>query len=291
MIELAFHTKLSRDGNFKLNIEGSVESGEFIALYGPSGSGKTSLLRLICGLLPSGKGSYLKVNGKVWVDTDSGIFLRPQERNIGMVFQDYALFPSMTVLGNLKYAAGNKLDPDFLKSVIRIFDLKEMLDREPHTLSGGQKQRVAVARALARKPEILLLDEPMAAVDMEMRSKLQGYLLQVHQDLGLSTFMVSHEPSEIIRMADRIWVMDDGSLVKKGTSQEVFGVGAISGKFRVSGEILDIFSQDVIFLATVRTNDGIVKVVVDEREAKYLNVGDKVLMVSKAFNPIVKKIG
>lgn len=289
MIEFDLHKVLGVDeGSIDLELRLGVEPGSFVTLYGPSGAGKTSTLRIIAGLLQPDNG-ILKVNGDTWYDSNSKISLSPQKRKVGFVFQDYALFPHMTVLKNLEYAA-NKSSGLVVNELVELMELDNLVNRKPATLSGGQQQRVALARALAQKPEILLLDEPLAALDYRIRLKLQDYLLKIHREYKLTTFLVSHDISEINKLSDLVLVMDQGRIVKSGSPEEVFINQKISGKFRFVGEVLQIVPQEVVFIVSVLVHNQVVKVIAQASEMIGISVGDKVMLASKAFNPVIYKI-
>ena len=157
-------------------------------------------------------------------------------------------------------------------------------------MSGGQKQRVALARALANKPKILLLDEALSALDYSMRNELQDYILSMHKKLHLTTIMVSHDIGEISKMSDLLFIMENGKITRSGDVFSLFSNKQISGKFQFNGEILHIEASDVIFIVSVLIGKNLVKVVADEKTAKTLAIGDKVIVVSKAFNPLIYKI-
>jgi len=290
MIKLSFRKKLwSSSGDMILDIDLSLFPGTFTTLYGQSGAGKTSLFRIFSGLFAPEEGHIL-VDGVKWLDTAKGINLPPQKRKIGFLFQDYALFPNMTVKENLLFALNKKQNKKTVADLIEIIELGGLQHRLPDTLSGGQKQRVALARALVQKPEILLLDEPLSALDYTMRLKLQHYVLQVHREYKLTTLMVSHDVAEILKMSDRMLVLENGKIVRQSTPVEIFTHKEVSGKFQFSGEIVGMQKQDFIFIITILIGNELVKVVADEAEANNFNIGDKVLVASKAFNPIIKKI-
>jgi molybdate transport system ATP-binding protein len=291
MIEVHLQKKLkAATGDLLLDVDLKIRKGELVTLYGRSGAGKTSVFRMLAGLMDPDKGKIV-VDDMVWLDTVKGINLPPQRRKIGFVFQEYALFPNMTVLENLKFALAKGSDPSFINDLIEIVDLGDLQYRKPDTLSGGQKQRVALARALVQKPEILMLDEPLSALDFEIRNKLQVYILQVHKEFGLTTILISHDISEIIKMSDYLIELDQGKIIRQGLPAEVLTNQNVSGKFQFTGEILAIARQDFIFIITVLIGKEIIKVVADEDEGVKLAVGDKVMIASKAFNPIIHKIG
>jgi molybdate transport system ATP-binding protein len=290
MIEMDVQKNLqSAEGPMLLHIQFRIEKGCFATLYGPSGAGKTSTLKILSGLLAPDKG-YLAVNGKTWYDSGRAVNRPPQERRIGFVFQDYALFPHMTVYQNLHFALGKKGDPAMLDRLIGMIALEGLGDRKPAELSGGQQQRVALARALVQQPELLLLDEPLAALDLETRLKLQDDLLELHREFGLTTLLISHDTGEIIKLADKVFVLEKGQVNREGTPGEIFASKWVSGKFRFTGEILQIDRQEVVYIVTVRIQNSVVKVVADEEDVKSLQPGDKILLVSKAFNPVLYKI-
>jgi len=290
MIELSIQKKLSApSGEMNLDVQCKIEQGKLVTLYGKSGAGKTSTLRILAGLLKADSGKII-VNGKTWLDANNKITFTPQQRKVGFVFQDYALFPNMTVKENLQFALQKKQSQQIISELIELIELGELQHRKPKTLSGGQQQRVALARALVQKPELLLLDEPLSALDFEMRNKLQRYLLQVHQEYGLTTILISHDISEILKLSSEILVIENGKIIQQGSPIEVFSQKKVSGKFQFTGEIIGMEKQDFIYILAILIGKDLVKVVADEGEAKSLKIGDKVLVASKAFNPIIKKI-
>lgn len=290
MIEISIKKKLkSASGEMLLEINCNIEKGNLITLYGKSGAGKTSTLRILAGLLAPDEG-YISANNKIWLNTKKNINLRPQKRKVGFVFQDYALFPNMTVKENLLFALEKGQDKNIVQELIEIVELGELQNRKPETLSGGQRQRVALARALVQQPELLMLDEPLSALDHEMRIKLQGHILKVHQEYGLTTILISHDISEIIKMSDKIIVLENGKIIRQGNPAEIFSHHEVGGKFQFNGEVVSMKKQDFIFIITILIGKELVKIIADENEAHNLNIGDKVLVASKSFNPIIKKI-
>jgi molybdate transport system ATP-binding protein len=231
----------------------------------------------------------ITVNEEVWFDKESRINLPPQKRSIGFVFQDYALFPNMTVKENLEYAQSDK-DSKFLNEMLDLFGLKGLEARKPGQLSGGQKQRTAFARAIIRKPTLLLLDEPLSALDTTTRMELQNKLLEIQKDFGFTTIMVSHDMGEIAKVGKEIWVLENGIIVDRGTPLSVFSKGKVSGKVKLIGEVIDIRKEDIVFVIAIATGNNFVKVVATENDVENLTIGDKVMVVSKAFNPIIFKL-
>ncbi|MDR2859493.1 MAG: ATP-binding cassette domain-containing protein [Mediterranea sp.] len=192
---------LTSDGKRKLMLDICLTEKEVIALYGKSGAGKTTLLRIIAGLLKPDKG-IIQIDNKVISDSTRHINLSPQKRNIGFMFQDYALFPNMNVEQNICFA--QKKDRTFVNQLIETFELETLRKQKPDRLSGGQRQRVALARSLARKPDILLLDEPLSSLDEDMRLFLQSEILKAHQIFHFTTLMVSHDKDEIKRISTQV---------------------------------------------------------------------------------------
>ncbi|MCO5724070.1 sulfate/molybdate ABC transporter ATP-binding protein [Robiginitalea marina] len=275
-------------GEMQFRMDLQVPRGQLLALYGASGAGKTSTLRMLAGLMAPDAGR-IEVGGNVWFDSTSGINLRPQQRGLGFVFQDYALFPHLTVRQNLEFGAP-KDQKAVVDELIDLVELGGLQHQRPGTLSGGQKQRVALARALVGRPSLLLLDEPLAALDLKIRLKLQDYLLRVHREYGLTTLLISHDLGEIHKLCDRVLVLEQGQVVREGTPSEVFQSDRISGKFKFTGEVLGIQPQEFLFLVTVQVQDQVVQVVALPSEVRALAVGDRVLVASKAFNPVLYKL-
>lgn len=222
MIQLSINKTLNfASGKMQLSFQLNIEQHTFLTLYGKSGAGKTSLLRILAGLLRPDNGLII-VNGTTWLDTTNGINLPPQKRSIGFVFQDYALFPNMTVRENLEFALIKGQDPKIINELIEIVELGDLQNRKPDSISGGQQQRAALARSLVQRPEILLLDEPLAALDLEMRLKLQPYILQLHQEYKLTTILVSHDIPEVVKMSDQVVHLEQGKIIRQGAPIEIF---------------------------------------------------------------------
>lgn len=278
------------NGDFTLDASFHIAESEFVALFGASGVGKTTLLRCLAGLELPEQGK-LVVNGETWLDSAVRINLPPQLRRVGYMFQDYALFPNMTVRGNLEFALRKGADQRRINELLELMALGELQHRKPDSLSGGQKQRVALARALASEPRLLLLDEPFSALDAEMRARLHDEILRLQKHFGLTTVIVSHDVSEVCKLTSRVMMMEAGRIVQQGKPIDVFSAGQTSGKFRFTGEILAIEAMDVMFSLTVLVGNQIVRVVAMPDEAAKLRVGERVMLVSKAFNPMVLKLG
>jgi molybdate transport system ATP-binding protein len=276
-------------GRQELNVSFELEKGRLLTLYGPSGAGKTTLLRILSGLTDVDTGR-IEVNGEQWCDTSLSINLPARKRSIGLVFQDFALFPHLTVRQNLEYALQNGGDKKWVDELITLMELEALQGSRPAQLSGGQQQRVALARAIARRPRLLLLDEPLSALDDDMRFRLQDYILTAHRHYQLTTILVSHYLPEIFRLSDEVICLDKGRIIKKGSPGEIFLQEKTSGKFRVMGEIVAIIPSDIVFIVSVLSTNNIVKVIATAEEIADLRTGDKVMVASKAFNPVIIKI-
>lgn len=215
MARITGHFQLHRPG-FTLDAAFDIPGRGVTALFGPSGSGKTTLLRCIAGLerAPHGK---LQVDGTVWQDAST--WLPAHRRPLGFVFQDAALFPHLTVNGNLVYGRQRSRDDAervSLDQVIDLLGIAPLLARKPDRLSGGERQRVAIARALATSPRLLLMDEPLSALDLARRNEILPYLERMHEELAIPVVYVSHMPDEVARLADHIVLIDAGRVVASG---------------------------------------------------------------------------
>jgi molybdate transport system ATP-binding protein len=208
-----------RQGEFTLDVREQLV-GRVTVLFGPSGSGKTTILDAIAGLRTPANGT-IALNGRRLFDSDARIDLPPHNRHLGYVPQDVALFPHMNVRRNVLYGRrrGQKLS---LEAVASMLEIDGLLDRGVTRLSGGEKQRVALARALMSAPELLLLDEPLAAVDLELRSRILPYLERVRDELGVPIVYVTHDRDEARRFADRVLVLTHGVVVRSGSPEGVF---------------------------------------------------------------------
>lgn len=271
-------------GAMELQVSLAIQRGDFVAITGKSGSGKTTLLRIVAGLEES-KGK-VEVDGVLWQDKNR--FLPPQKRKIGFVFQEYALFSNMSVLQNLLYV--NK-DRALANKLLEMTDLTSLQHSYPNSLSGGQQQRVSLCRAMMKQPKILLLDEPFSALDIAMRRKLQNEIATIHKDFRITTIMVSHDPSEIYKLANRTLVLDNGKIAADGSPKEVLLNSSGSQEFAMSGEVIDIKKADILYIAVVAVAGQIIEVTIDKKTAKELQVGDRVEVSTKAFALTLSKQG
>jgi len=277
------------EGDIGLDVDIEIKKGELSVLFGKSGAGKSSILRMVAGLLEADRG-MIEIDGEVWFDSSKKINIPPQKRKVGFVFQDYALFPNMSVEKNLLYALDDKKKRSKVEEILEVTELLRLKDEMPATLSGGQKQRVALARALVREPKILLLDEPLSALDFTMRSKLQDELLNIQKYFNLTTILVSHDISEVYKLANTVFELERGTIKKSGSPHKIFGKEGLSGKFRFNGEVIGIEPSDILFVVSVLVGNDTVKIVANKEEIEGLEIGSKVILSSKAFNPLIIKI-
>jgi len=282
MINIDVSKKLhGMSGDMLLDVSLEVKEGSFVALAGESGSGKTTLLRILAGL--ESADGVISVDGEEWLR--KGKSTPVQERGIGFVFQDYALFENMSVLENLLYVTNDKA---LAQHLLALTELTALRNRRPSRLSGGQKQRVALCRALMSRPKLLLMDEPLSALDPAMRTKLQNEILTLHKEFETTTIMVSHDPSEIYRLASEVVVLGEGKVLERGSPKDVLLKTNGSQKFSLEGELLDIVKYDVIYVAIISIGQQLVEVVISASEAKVLELGQSVRVSTKAFSPIVR---
>ncbi|MEL6867892.1 MAG: ATP-binding cassette domain-containing protein [Bacteroidota bacterium] len=291
MIQAHFQKSLrSAQGKMQLDFDLEIKQGQLLGLYGKSGAGKTTVLRILAGLLQADSGQIV-VEGQPWLDVEKGISLRPQQRSVGLVFQDYALFPNMTVRENLNFALGKGQDSRLIEELIEVSELQGLQKQKPAKLSGGQKQRVALARALVQMPPLLLLDEPFSAVDQEMRIKLQDYLLQVHQKYALTIILISHDITEIIKMADQVVELEEGKIIRKGPPHQVFlqEKEKQENTFHITGTIIAIKREKQITLLTITIYDQMIKIPTSHLEGAPFRIGDRVQINAKALTTLSQK--
>ena len=212
MIECKIKVQLE---SFMLDANFSIPDRGITVVFGPSGSGKTTLLRAIAGLEKSDKG-FLKIGDSVWQKGED--FLATHKRQIGYVFQDAALFDHLDVKGNLNFVIKRAigLKEDFIESIHNLLEIKTLLNRTTSQLSGGERQRVAIARALLTNPKILLLDEPLSALDLKRKNEILPYLDSIHNDLEIPILYVTHSQDEMSRLADHLLLIEDGNIVGSG---------------------------------------------------------------------------
>lgn len=203
---------------FSLDVDLHLPGRGVTALYGPSGSGKTSCLRCIAGLEQAGQG-FVQVNGEVWQDSQNGIFVPPHKRALGYVFQEASLFAHLSVLANLQFGfkriAKSQRRVDMAQAT-ELLGIGHLLERHPEHLSGGERQRVGIARALLTSPKLLLMDEPLAALDSQRKNEIVPYLQRLHDELDIPVLYVSHAQDEVARLADHLVLLSEGKALASG---------------------------------------------------------------------------
>lgn len=276
---------------FRLDVTFQIPHGKVTALFGPSGAGKSSILRLISGLEKADEGMIHR-GEEVWYDESKAMNLLPQQRSVGFVFQDFALFPHLTVERNVAYGIKEKKRWKEAKDLLALAGLSGYERYYPAQLSGGQKQRVALIRALARKPDILLMDEPLSALDWETRRQLQEDLKRIIKQLRITTLYVTHDVTEVYKLADYVVVLKSGRVVKQGTPEEIFMGKRLSTRIQVVGKVVDIESDSIMAAVTVIHEDQYFKTLIDTEEVCRLNlrIGDDVVIGAKSSDVILCKV-
>ncbi|GAA4451355.1 sulfate/molybdate ABC transporter ATP-binding protein [Nibrella saemangeumensis] len=271
----------SAQGPIRLDVSFTIAEGEFLALYGPSGAGKTTVLRMLAGLEQPESG-YIRSNGQTWFDHRQHLWVGPRHRAVGVVFQDYALFPNMTIREQLRFALPDQRNRALVDTLLEMMSLTELANRRPTVLSGGQQQRVALARAVARQPRLLLLDEPLSALDTETRLRLQEEISQVHKQFKLTTVLVSHDNAEIIRLADRVISLQAGKIDRQGAPAALFGSSGAARPSGRLGTVIAIQRQGAQLQLTVSTEGALTEVLVPESPVQ---VGDRIVVVVEENSP------
>lgn len=221
--------------SFLLRVRAEI-GARVTAVVGPSGSGKTSLLEAIAGLRAAR--GRIDVEGEAFLDSDRGVHLAPERRRVGYVPQEGALFPHLTVRGNIEF--GGK-DPERLAHLASVLELEPLLDRRPSSLSGGEKQRVAIARALMARPRILLLDEPLAAIDAPRKERIVRFLRRIRREVDIPMIYVTHHPVEALALADEALALDHGRVVARGPAADVLHRAEVAGREAVEN-VLEVSS-------------------------------------------------
>lgn len=278
----------SRGKTFTLDAAFSIPEGKITVIFGPSGSGKSTILRLLAGL-EKGEHGHILNSGKTWFDSAKGLDLPPKDRRTGFLFQDLALFPHMSVMQNLLYATGkkNRVKAEELLDMTQLGGLK---DRLPAELSGGQRQRLALARALAGSPDLLLLDEPFSALDREVKKRLYDELMKLHNSLGFTAVMVTHDMAEAYRLAEHAVILKEGRVAKEGSPEEVFLGKSLSTRIQLSARVISMESDEIHTLLTVEEGLRTFRVFVDNEEAGKIEIGDEVIVAAKASDALVFKV-
>jgi molybdate transport system ATP-binding protein len=277
-------TKLlhTAQGPRTLDLAFECEQGRLLAVYGPSGAGKTTLLRILAGLTDVLTG-HIEVDGDTWLDSARKVNLPTRHRPIGFVFQDFALFPNLTVRQQLEFALPKKSDKARVDELLSLMELDELQHQRPSHLSGGQQQRVAIARAIARRPRLLLLDEPLSALDDDMRNKLQEYILMVHRHYGLTTLLVSHHLPEVFRLADEAILLENGAMGGQGPPTRLFAGRQNPVAVNHTGEIISITPDNGLLVVSIRLATGITHITLPPAEAAAWQIGQQVTISVNNF--------
>jgi molybdate transport system ATP-binding protein len=273
-----------------LNLEVTLEPPSILILFGPSGSGKTTVLRCLAGLEWPERG-LIRFRGDIWLDTGTGVKLSPQHRALGYMSQDYSLFPTYSVAGNIAFGLGSLTSAQRQARVAEVLALLQLHGVEhlrPAQLSGGQQQRVALARTIARRPSLLLLDEPLSALDLPTRAKLRGELRNLLKHLAIPSIVVTHDWEEAIALGDQLAVLSEGRLLQMGSPQEVFSRPLDAEVARIVG------METVIPGRIVGSVDGLVTLEV--AGVKLLAVGDEeeateVFVCIRAEDVVLESVG
>jgi molybdate transport system ATP-binding protein len=272
------------NGKMTLDIDLKIESGLLTTLFGKSGAGKTSLLNILSGLMTADEG-HIRVDDRTWFDKKNKINLSPQKRKIGFVFQDYALFPNMTVENNLTFALQKGDDRKIISELIELMELGDLRNEKPNLLSGGQRQRVALARALVQRPRLLMLDEPFSAQDRELRNKLQTHILKVHKQYHLTTILVSHDVNEIIKVSDNVLVLDHGKLIDRGKPNEILPIFSTANNLKIQGKVIDILKGHNDWSIIVEYKGQQIRLPISEEQVSKYQPGQEVTIYSELLNP------
>jgi molybdate transport system ATP-binding protein len=249
---------VSTFGELHLQIDLRVQTGERLAIVGASGSGKTTLLRMLAGLTRPDAGQII-FNNQVWFESSKKINLPPQQRSVGLLFQEYALFPNLTVRQNLEYALAKKQSKAIVEELLETVELQNLANRLPHTLSGGQQQRVALARTLVVQPQLLLLDEPLSALDAPLREKLQDFVVKMQEKYQPTLIWVTHNAEEVAKVANRVLMLEDSVLVESPVLPQFKGIPGI------------------IQAVQPLNNQQVITVVVNQNEASF-QIAEKIIL-------------
>lgn len=289
ILELQIQKRLEgAQGKFELYLQLQLNASESLALFGQSGVGKTSILRMLAGLVAPDHGRIV-FDGEVWFDSDHKINLATPSRSIGMVFQNYALFPHLNVRENIAFAAGAK-STSWVNQLLELSDLSNLQTQAVQHLSGGQKQRVALARALARRPKLLLLDEPLSALDQHIRLQMQDHLQMMHRELGMSMIIVSHDIAEVFKLSQKVVLIEAGKVARCGSPHQVFLQQKSQGKLHLQAQILAIRIEEVVCVVSLLIGQEIIEIIASQEDIRGLKVGDQIAISTKAFSPQITRL-
>ncbi|GGP26303.1 sulfate/molybdate ABC transporter ATP-binding protein [Silvimonas amylolytica] len=268
-----------------LDVKTELPEGGCLALYGPSGVGKTTLLRILAGLQQPMRGT-VEFGGQTWLDTTGKVMLPARARKVGFVFQNFALFPNMTVDGNLAFAQPK---PDAARRAdwLALTGMTDYAHRYPRELSGGQMQRVALARALASEPQLLLLDEALSALDTRLRADLQDALADILARTKLTTVLVSHDPGEVFRLASHVAHLQPDAPTVYGTPRDVLLKANTLGRYALAGQVLLIEAAGVQARVVIAIGNETLTTLLNHEEADALKVGQRVSVALNGASAMV----
>ncbi|MCE3039588.1 ATP-binding cassette domain-containing protein [Helicobacter anatolicus] len=271
MIQISLQKQLSgAKGPFNLDLQANFQTNKTYAIFGESGSGKTTFFKMLCGITPPDSG-YISYNNQVLYDKKAKINTPVWERNIGFVFQNYALFPHLNVYKNITFGLNKSLKSQ-VDSLISLLNLNQLCDKKPKHLSGGQAQKVALARSILQNPKILLLDEPFSALDQDTKTFLYQEFKNTLTHFNLTTFLISHDITEVLFLTDHVFVLEDGKFCKNGTPQEIF---LEQKNHKIFGKILSIKKQGNKSVLQVLVQNMIFNFILENADNS-LKIGDMI---------------
>lgn len=283
MIRIDLNKQLKGSGGtYMLRLKQEFEQGQFVCFYGKSGSGKTSFIRMIAGLMRPDSGS-LQVHDSLWFHQEKKIDIPPNLRSTSLAFQHYALLPHLTVRQNLEFALNKGEDDTRLLRFAKIGELTKLFRHFPNHLSGGQRQRVALIRALLRRAQILLLDEPLSALDYEMRLRMQTLIEEEVNNSGQSVFMVSHDPAEIVRLSNHLIVIEEGEAIYSGLPLKYFEEESTNNQ-QIRGTIIHINRDCTPISLRVLVGDRVLVLNAADEQSHF--VGQQIELLANSIKPL-----
>jgi len=272
MINIKVQKKLKgASGPIDLDVDIDIQQGALVAFMGPSGAGKTTLLKMLAGIQNPDYGQ-IKVGDQIWFDRDNRINIPPQRRDVGLVFQDLALFPHMTVEKQLMYAMKDESKSD-ITEILEMMDLSKLRHSRPMQLSGGQRQRAALARSIVQKPKLLLLDEPLSALDYEMKEQMRTYIKKIHQRYDLTVVLVSHDRKDVLELCDHVYYLVEGRITREGKPGELSQI-----RSRSVGTVIAKSLEEGVWSLTIDHGEFQNKLKVED--ADDISIGDKISLTT-----------
>ena len=258
-------------GTMKIELDLQLRSGSVSGIIGSSGAGKTSVLKMIAGIQQPDQGK-ITCDQEVYYDSTAGIDLAPQQRDVGLVFQDLALFPHMDITAQLKYALAPGQDESIIEDVMQMMDLTALRHQRPQRLSGGQQQRVALARSIVQRPAVLLLDEPFSALDTEMKRQIRSYVKDIHDRYKMTIIMVSHDHGDIAELCDQVIRLDQGKVTHQGPPRELIEQGSL----QLTGRVVQLEKIDGAYRLTLDIQGDLSELTISEQQATGIKQGSTI---------------